>query len=277
MNHFSLAELEKLTHRVADLAIEVGFYIQKERAAFAKDSVVYKGLNDLVTHVDKGAEERLVAGLSTILPEAWFITEEGTAGEGRSATTASPGTAYWIIDPIDGTTNFVHGVPVYAISLALYKDGSLLLGVVYEINRQECFFAWQGGGAYMNGEPIHVNPTATLGESLLATGFPYYDFEKMQAYLGIVAQFMQLSHGLRRMGSAAVDLAYTACGRFDGFFEYNLKPWDVAAGILLVREAGGVVSAFDDDGDPLFGKQIIAGTAVHSEMKATIQQFWGVS
>lgn len=255
--------LSELTPRI----LETGNFIAGAAKSFSLEQVEFKGFNDLVSYVDKEAEKKLVSACREILPEAGFITEEGTA-TGRAEE------YNWIIDPLDGTTNFVHGLPVYSVSVGLACRGKMVLGVVYEINREELFSAIRGNGAFCNGEPISVNKTTSLGNTLLATGFPYYNFNQMSVYLKILDHFMQHTHGLRRLGSAAVDLAYVACGRFDGFFEYNLNAWDVAAGILLVQEAGGTVSDFRNGEDYLFGREIIAAGGVHPEMQKVIGSLW---
>ena len=250
-----------------ELVRQTGEFIRNAASGFRIDDIEKKGFNDLVSYVDKEAEKRLVAGCRELVPEAGFITEEGTATERGSRFN-------WIIDPLDGTTNFVHGLPVFAISLALSENDKVVAGFIYEINRDEMFHAVRGGGAFCNNERIHVSQVDSLNNALLATGFPYYDFGKMQVYLDILNHFMQCTHGLRRLGSAAIDLAYTACGRFEGFFEYNLNPWDVAAGILLVKEAGGTVTDFGGADNALFGREIIAAGDVHRQMKEIIAQHW---
>jgi len=210
-----------------------------------------KGLNQLVTDMDVQVERELVDGLHQILPEAGFLTEEKT-------TTQSQSGSRWIIDPIDGTTNFVHGIPAFAISIALEADNKVELGVVFELNRHEFFHAVRGQGAFLNDERITVADHQNLEDTLIATGFPYYDFERTAKYLKALEQFMKHTRGVRRLGSAAVDLAYVACGKFDAFFEYSLSPWDVAGGSLLVEEAGGVVTDFEGGSDYIYGKEIIA-------------------
>ncbi|MDB4447617.1 inositol monophosphatase [Roseivirga sp.] len=259
--------MQKLLQDVIVLVKETGEFIRQESRKFDHSKIEYKGMNDLVSYVDKEAEKRLVKGLSEILPGSGFVAEEGTS-------THRSDIYNWIIDPLDGTTNFTHGLPVYAVSVALVKRGVLTLGVVYEINRDECFHAIKDQGAFLNHSPIKVSETKTLEKALLATGFPYYNFDQMQQYLTIINEFMQTTHGLRRMGSAAVDLVYTACGRFEGFFEYNLNAWDVAAGALIVQEAGGKVTDFKGGEDYLFGREIVAGNATQPEMLATIQKHW---
>lgn len=249
-----------------------GKFIQDSQRTFSTKDVELKGLNDLVSYVDKEAERILVEGCKEILPSSGFITEEGTAPE------ESGEEFIWIIDPLDGTTNFVHGLPAYCVSVALLKNNELLLGAIFEPNRNELFHAISGSGAYCNETPIHTSPKKHLKDSLLATGFPYYDFGKMETYLKILNDFMQSTHGLRRIGSAAIDLAYVACGRFEGFFEYNLNAWDVAAGALIVQEAGGKVTDFKGGEDFLFGREMIAAsTEINQAMLETIGERWNSS
>ena len=259
--------MQRLLQDVIVLVKETGEFIRQEALQFEPSKIEYKGQNDLVSYVDKTAEKKLVEGLNEILPGSGFIAEEGTS-------TKKSDSYNWIIDPLDGTTNFSHGLPVYSISVALMKRDELALGVVYEINRDECFHATKGGGAFLNHVPIRVSEIKTLDKALLATGFPYYDFEEMDKYLAILNALMQKTHGLRRMGSAAVDLAYTACGRFEGFFEYNLNAWDVAAGALLVQEAGGTVTDFKGESDFLFGREIVAGNSTQPFLLETLREYW---
>ena len=164
----------------------------------------------------------------------------------------------WIIDPLDGTTNFIHGVPVFCISIALQYKSEIILGVIYEINRDECFYSWKDDSAYLNNKIVQVSTNENLNHALLATGFPYYDYGKLDEYLKLFKYFMKNSRGVRRLGSAAADLAYVACGRFDGFYEYGLQPWDVAAGSFIVKQAGGMNSDFTGTDNFLFGKEIIS-------------------
>lgn len=252
---------------VKSLVKEVGSFIHTESKKFTSASIELKGLNDLVSYVDKEAEEMLVIGLTNILPHAGFITEEGTAHNEKEPYV-------WIIDPLDGTTNFIHGLPVYSISVALLYQKQLVLGLVYEINKKELFYAHKGGGAWLNDKPIEVSPIDKLENSLLATGFPYHNFEGLDTYLDLLKHFMKDTHGLRRMGSAAVDLAYVACGRFEGFFEYNLNPWDVAGGAFIVHEAGGIVTDFKGGDNYLFGKSIIAAGKVNRVLFDAINARW---
>lgn len=265
----SSLDLPNLCLQVAALARRAGAFLQQERAGFDQNRIEYKGQSDLVSYVDRETEQLLVAGLRELLPDAGFLTEEGTAGPAAEAE------ARWIIDPLDGTTNFLHNLPCYAVSIGLEVGGEMALGVIYEPNRDECFTATRGGGAFLNGQPLRIKPDTELGKSLLATGFPYTRFENLDAYLLILAAFMERSHGIRRLGSAAVDLAYVAAGRFEGFFEYNLHAWDVAAGVLIVREAGGIVTQFSGAGDPVHGRELVAAApGVHGAMVAVIQEYW---
>ncbi len=260
--------LEQVLDQLKAVMLEAGQFIRTEGYEFNTDHIEHKGFNDLVSYVDKETEKTLVKGCSDILPEAGFITEEGT-------NTNREEEYNWIIDPLDGTTNFTHGLPVFSISIALMRNKSIVLGAVYEINRDEFFSAIAGKQATCNDRPISVSKAQTLDSSLLATGFPYYNFDKMPQYLQILNDFMQTTHGLRRLGSAAVDLAYVACGRFEGFFEYNLNAWDVAAGAFIVQQAGGVVTDFSGGDDYIFGRSIIAGCAVQGDMQKMIAERWG--
>jgi myo-inositol-1(or 4)-monophosphatase len=261
-------DLQQLTSSVSQIAKEAGEFIRQQRKIFSVDKIEIKGLNDLVSYVDKTAEEQIVAALSQVLPEAGFITEEKTINK--------IGERYnWIIDPLDGTTNFIHGLPVFSVSIALQEYDELVSGVVYEVNQDECFYAWKGSPAYLNGHEIKVSGNKTLGTSLLATGFPYYDFNKQQGYIELFTELMKSCHGLRRLGSAAVDLAYTACGRFDGYYEYNLNPWDVAAGILIVRQAGGEVVNFKGGEECLNSRELLATNGlITKEMLSAIQKYF---
>ncbi len=242
--------LNKIEQQVIQLANEVGAWIRNERTNYNPSDTEVKGLNDLVSYVDKTSEKKLVEGLKLILPEAGFIVEEQTETETKNYN--------WIVDPLDGTTNFIHGINCYAISIALELNGEILIGVVLEITQNECFHASKGNGAFLNGKPIKVSTTDKLGNSLIATGFPINNFSKIQAYLQTLEVFMRQTRGIRRIGAAAADLCFLACGRVDGFFEFNLKPWDVAAGALIVKEAGGIVTDFSLKDNWLFGKEVIA-------------------
>lgn len=258
-------ELKNICFDVKELTAQVAVFINAEQLRFTSAAIEKKGHNDLVSYVDKEAERRLVEGLKNILPGSGFITEEKTSAESRAEYT-------WIIDPLDGTTNFIHGLPCYCISIALLHHANLILGVVHELTRDECFYAWDNGGAYLNGEKISVSETNKLSDSLIATGFPYHDYDRMIPYMEVFDYCMRNTHGLRRLGSAAADLAYVACGRFESFYEYGLNAWDVAGGAKIVMEAGGKVTDFKKGSDFLFGGEIIASNnAVAVEMQGMIK------
>ncbi|MCS5491067.1 inositol monophosphatase family protein [Algoriphagus limi] len=264
----SQEKLQQLLEQTQEIAKSVGAFIRKERQHFDVQKVEHKGFNDLVSYVDKEAERRIVEQLGQIFPEAGFITEEGT-----NSTRAE--VYNWVIDPLDGTTNFIHGLPIFSVSIALMEREEVILGVVYEINLHECFYAIKGGGAFCNETPIHVSKAPNLAASLIATGFPYYNFEQIDKYLAALKSLMQSTHGLRRFGSAAVDLAYVAMGRIEGFFEYNLNSYDVAAGSLIVKEAGGKVTDFSGGSDYIFGRQIVAtNSMIHQEFLQELDRIW---
>lgn len=261
-------DLKIIQTNVTHTCLEVGDFIRNELKGFSRNNIEQKeGFNNLVSYVDKTAEKQLVESLSKILPEAGFITEEGTVATGNQAYK-------WIIDPLDGTTNFVHGLPVFGISVALARNDKVIMGCVYEINHKELFTAIEGGPALCNEKEIKVSTATLLEEGLFATGFPYHGYDKIPTYLNIIQEFLKKSHGLRRMGSAAIDLVYVACGRFEGFFEYDLNPWDVAAGAFIVEQAGGKVSDFKGGNNFLFGREMCAACALHPEMLKIIQQHW---
>ncbi|MCF8335246.1 MAG: inositol monophosphatase [Bacteroidales bacterium] len=247
-------DLEKITEQVRDLSEQVGSFIINEWDELSSENVEKKGVNDFVTYVDKTSEEKLVRGLREILPEAGFIVEEETTGE--------RGSRYdWIVDPLDGTTNYIHGIKPFSISIALAKDKEIILGLVNELRSNEIYKAWSDSQAYLNGTPIKVSGTASLEESLLATGFPFTNFSRLESYMKLLKHFMRNSHGIRRFGSAAADLCYTAGGRFEAFFEYSLKPWDVAAGSFILKQAGGKVSDFSGGNGYLFNQEIVAANS----------------
>ena len=267
-------DLKALTPEISKIAIEAGAFIRQEAHSFSRDAIEYKDFNNLVSYVDKEAEKLLVERLHKLLPEAGFITEEGTTG-----LEADRSGLNWIIDPLDGTANFIHKLPVYSVSVGLAQGKKPIAGVIYDINRDESFSAWQGGGAWCSNhgganERIHVSPARHLQESMIATGFPYRFFDQIQKYLYILQLLMQQTHGLRRMGSAAIDLACVACGRFEAFYEFNLNSWDMAAGVLLVQEAGGIVTDFEGGDEFLFRGDIIAGCGMQPELLRVIQEHW---
>lgn len=248
---FSYSDLSEICLGVSGLSKELAAYLRQEQDKLVIEDIRTKGLHDYVTYVDEEAEKRIVQFLRNLLPAAGFLAEESTREEGTAGLR-------WIIDPLDGTTNYIHQLPVFSISIALARKDEILLATVYEANRQECFTAFSGSETKLNGLPVSVSPVSALSEALLATGFPYAEFDRLDSYLRFLRYGMTESQGIRRFGSAAVDLAYVACGRFDAFFELGLKPWDVAAGSLLVQNAGGRVTDFSDGDSYLHGKEILA-------------------
>ncbi|MGI6320820.1 MAG: inositol monophosphatase family protein [Bacteroidales bacterium] len=243
---------QQICSDVRDIAKKVGEYLISENQKLKQEDVQNKGLNDFVTYVDKTAEKMIVDELSKIIIDAGFITEEKTLDYVESEFE-------WIIDPLDGTANYIHGLSPYSISIALRREREVVLGVVFEVVSNEMFYAWKNGGAWLNGREISVSKVDSLKSSFLATGFPYTDFSKLDEYMDMFAYLARNTQGIRRLGSAAIDLVYVACGRFDGFYEYGLNAWDVAAGSLIVKEAGGKITDFDGGDNWLFGKTIVAG------------------
>lgn len=225
-----------------------------------RPEVYYKGRINIVTEIDRRSEASIVAFLHRRFPDYTILSEEGQGYEGK-------GGASWIVDPLDGTTNYTHGFPFFAVSIALQQQGQLRCGVVYDPLREEWFTAIQGGGASLNDEPIHVSDTDVLVEALLCTGFPYELKEHFEMNLKHFRNFSMRALAVRRPGAAALDLSYVAAGRLDGFWEFQLKPWDMAAGTLLIMEAGGTVT--DAGGSPLnvFGDEIVASNSqIHQAM-----------
>jgi myo-inositol-1(or 4)-monophosphatase len=215
-----------------------------------------KEFKDFVTIVDKACEAAISSTISKNFPEDSMLCEEGTIMHGSSGRT-------WIVDPLDGTLNFIHSFPVFSISIALRdSNNELLVGVVYQPILKELFTAERGQGAYLNGERITISSRTDSESFLMATGLPFSEYHYLDATLGMLRDVIHNSAGIRRAGSAAIDLAYTACGRFDGFWEYRLSPWDFAAGVLLVREAGGTITNFSGNHDIFKEQSIIAGSSV---------------
>ena len=261
-----MQQLESTCKQACEVVLKAGAFIREESHKLAEIKIEEKDRNSLVSYVDKTAENMLVEGLQKLLPDSGLITEEETEDIiGREWE--------WIIDPLDGTTNFLYGIPAYSVSVGLRHNGKLVAGIVYEINKHELFYAWQGGGAFMNNQTISVSKRPKLEYCLMATGFPYADYSMVPGYLKTLEDLMHGTRGLRRLGSAAVDLAYVACGRFDGFFEYSLSPWDVAGGAVIVEEAGGKVTDFSAEDNYLFGRELIAcNSLIYDELQGIIYQ-----
>ena len=260
----------KLTcQKVQDIARDAGNFIRNERKKISENDVELKSKASLVTYVDKQAENMIVEALQKIIPESGFITEEGTA-------THSDEEFKWIIDPLDGTTNYIHGVTPHSVSIGLMEKKELVLGVVYELGQDEMFYAWKNSPAFLNGKEIKVATASQLENTLIGTGFPYTDFDRVEDYIEAMRQLMKKTRGLRRMGSAAVDLAYVAAGRFDAFYEHALHPWDVAGGVFIVQQAGGKITDFNGGENWLFGGEIIAASKnIFDEFYAIVHKHLG--
>lgn len=259
-------ELLALYQALETHVLEAGAFIRDEFANFSFSDVKFKGQNDLVSYVDIQAEKMLKANCLELIPGSGFINEESGTTEGSNDYT-------WVIDPLDGTTNFTHGIPHFSVSIALMEKGTPILGYVYGIMLNEMFGAMRGKGAFLNGKSIRVSPHTSLKSSVIVTGFPYERKDWVSKQLEILDLLVSRSHGFRRLGSAALDLAYVACGRMEGFFEFGLNPWDLAAGALIIQEAGGHVSDFQGGADYMFGKQILGTNGhVHGELLSVIQE-----
>lgn len=232
--------------------------------------VARKQRNDFVTEVDHASEEAIIDTLLTAYPGHSILAEESGHSENGQKVDSKKGGGQmaqvmqaeniWIIDPLDGTTNFIHGLPQYGISIALMQRGVVTQAVVYDPSRDELFTASKGRGAFLNDRRIRVSKRTRLEESLVGTGFPFRKIDNLDQYLAMLRAVTEKAAGVRRPGAAALDLAYVACGRFDAFFELGLSPWDVAAGSLLITEAGGLIGNFTADGDYLFAEEVVAGS-----------------
>ena len=243
-------DYKKICEECLPIIKSTGQFINDHLHQVQKSQIETKDLNSLVSYVDKQAEEQLVEGLSKIVEEAGYITEENTIEQNVKEIT-------WIIDPLDGTSNFLHRIPHFAISVGLLVGGEIVVGIVHNVHSNECFYAWKGGGAYLNGKSIQVSTTDSVSQAVIATGFPY-QVKDVAPLIRTLGYFMRHARGIRRFGAAALDLVYVACGRFDCYYETTLNAWDVAGGALIVREAGGTVCDFQGENDYLFGKSIVA-------------------
>lgn len=246
-----MLDLKQLTAEVCRIAIEAGAFLHEERKNFRRERVVEKHAHDYVSYVDKESEVRLVKALSDLLPEAGFITEEGSA-------TYQNEPYCWVIDPLDGTTNYIHDEAPYCVSIGLRSRTELLLGVVYEVCRNECFSAWKGGKAYLNGEEIHVSNITEVKDAFLITELPYNHIQYKQTALHLINELYGKVGAIRMNGSAAAAICYVAIGRFDGWAEAFIGRWDYSAAALIVQEAGGKVTDFYGNDDFIEGHHIIA-------------------
>lgn len=248
--------LKRIAHKAGDIVVEASTRAKK---------VVHKGRVDLVTETDLAVEDMLKEELAALLPGSDFLAEE-------TAKDTEPGELTWIIDPLDGTTNFAHGLPMVANSIGLWHRDRIVLGVVNLPLMGEMFTAVEGRGAFMNDAPISVTGETSLERSVLATGFPYAIEDHLETILKHLERLLPLTQGIRRPGAAALDLAYVACGRYEGFYESALNSWDTAAGLLLVKEAGGRISEFDASTPYAFGSGTILATNghIHDELSAIL-------
>ena len=237
---------------MCDIARRAGRFIAEQRETFSLSDVEFKGEQNLVSYVDKEAERMVTGELAALLPEAGFVTEEGMV----ASDTEKP--LVWIVDPLDGTTNFIHGLSPYCVSLALCEEGEPVAGVVYEVTRDEMFYAWRGSYAYLNGQRIEVSKVGSLSRALIAVGFAYGELSRSDGFVDSLVRFQNTTNGIRRLGSAAADLAYVACGRCDAFYHRGLSPWDVAAGALIALQAGARVTDYRGGENYIFGREIIA-------------------
>jgi len=248
---------------------EVGRFIELEQTRLCSQNVEEKGHNNFVTYVDKAAETLIIGELRSLITDADFLAEENTSNSEQNSADYR-----WIIDPIDGTTNFIHGVPCYSISIALEERGEIVAGTVYDVVNKECFWSIKHEPAFLNEKEIKVSKRANLADSLLVTGFPYRHGTALDQWMELFKYFLRNTHGVRRLGSAALDLAYVAAGRFEAFYEYGLSPWDVAAGGFIVQQAGGKVSDFGNKSDFIFSKQLISSNGlVHEPLQKLISEY----
>jgi myo-inositol-1(or 4)-monophosphatase len=270
----SLAEAEAV-HPTLNIAVKAARRAASviNRASTQLDllTVQTKSPNDFVTEVDRAAEQAIVDVLREAFPKHGILAEE--AGE-LGPVDGTDSEYQWIIDPLDGTTNFIHGFPQYAVSIAQTKNGVLEHAVVFDPSRNELFTASRGAGAYLNDRRIRVSRRTRLNDALIGTGFPFRKFDQVDAYLAMFRELTQKTAGIRRPGAAALDLAYVACGRLDGFWEMGLAPWDMAAGVLLIQEAGGLVSDLAGESAQMETGNVVAGTPkIFGQLLPIIQSY----
>lgn len=243
---------------VCEIARQAGGYIRSERENFSSESIEYKGDQNLVSYVDKSAEKMILEQLNKLLPEAKVLAEESTADLEAQLMEHGEDEFLWVVDPLDGTTNFIHALPPYCVSIALLQGKKPVVGVIYEITSNECYYGWQGSKCYINGREVKVSEISEVKDSLIITGIAYNMENGVESFMKAFNYFNKYSNGTRRMGSAAANLAYVAAGRAECFFQRGLSPWDVAAGALLVECAGGKVVDYEKQNNCIFGRSIIA-------------------
>lgn len=256
-------DLRYITHKVIEIAKSTGSYLSSERKNFKKESVIQKNSHDYVSYVDQEAEKKIVRELRAILPDAGFITEEGTVEQSTTGLN-------WVIDPLDGTTNFIQDFAPYCVSIALQRDNEILIGVVYEVCRDECFYAWKGGGAYLNEGNIRVSANK-MENAFIGMDLPYNTTDYKPVILKVFNELYGKVSSIRISGSAAISLCYVASGRFDGWAEAFIKLWDYSAGVLIVREAGGTVTDFAGREDISDTHHIVATNGIiHEELRKSV-------
>lgn len=259
-----MLDLKYLTEQVCVIARNAGAYLLSERKNFSEDKIEQKHAHDYVSYVDKSSEDLIVKALRELLPEAGFLTEEGSATHENEPF-------WWVIDPLDGTTNYVHGFNPFAVCIALRNEKEILLGVVYEATLDECFNAYKGGGAFLNGNPIHVNDKHGIDQALLGIELPYDSTHYKDVALKLISHFYGYCGGIRMNGSAAVAICNIAAGRWDGWLERYIGQWDFMAAAIILHEAGGKVTNFEGDDFFLNGNNIVASnTTIHEELLKAI-------
>jgi myo-inositol-1(or 4)-monophosphatase len=262
-------DLKSIMEAALVVTEEAAAFIRSQAGKVTAEDVISKSRNSLVSYVDKTAEEMLVQGLGKIIHGAGFITEEETVAQRVSDYT-------WVIDPLDGTTNFLQQIPVYSVSVGLVHQDQIVLGIVSDVEHKETFYAWKGGGAWCNGRKISVSGRSDVQDAVVATGFPYASRDVLPQLTAVFDFFLKNARGIRRLGSAAIDLAYVACGRFDVYYETTLNPWDIAGGIILVEEAGGIVTDFSGNRNMMTNGQVIAAPAqIHDAVAGHIRSIFG--
>ncbi|WP_346861422.1 inositol monophosphatase family protein [uncultured Draconibacterium sp.] len=256
-------DYKKLCFQVQEIARTAGNFIRDEQKKISAKNIEIKSVASLVTYVDKTAEQQIVSALKALIPDSGFVAEEGTADSNNEKYT-------WFVDPLDGTTNYIHGLAPHSVSIALAEGDTMVLGVVYEVGANEMFYAWKESAAFCNGEEIHSANRAKSEDTLIATGFPYYDFDRMDDYIEAMKVLMKSTRGIRRFGSAAIDLCYIAAGRFDAFWEHALHAWDVAAGVFILQQAGGKTVDFNGGDNWLFGGELVSASGSY------FPEFYGI-
>lgn len=246
-------DYKELCFQVQEIVRKAGSFIREEQKKISANNIEIKSVASLVTYVDKTAEQQIVSALKKLIPDSGFVAEEGTAESNNEKYT-------WFVDPLDGTTNYIHGLAPHSVSIGLAEDNELVMGVVYEVGADEMFYAWKNSPAFCNGKEIKAASRSKSEDALIATGFPYYDFDRMDDYIEAMKVLMQSTRGIRRFGSAAIDLCYIAAGRFDAFWEHALHAWDVAAGAFILQQAGGKTVDFNGGDNWLFGGEIVSAS-----------------